>query len=138
MFGHEDLSGTFTVDGSGYVALPLIGNIKAGGFNLQKFQRNVISTLKPDYLKSPRVNVEVMNYRPFYIIGEVKRPGSYPFVHGMTVVNAVALAGGYTRRAREGSLLIIRANDSTRTKQSVEQDAFVWPGDVVEIRERFF
>ena len=138
VFGHKDLSGDFTVDGSGQVALPLVGNIRAGGLAVRDFERNIIKALKPDYLKNPRVSAEVLNYRPFYIIGEVKKPGSYPFVNGMSVVNAVALAGGYTYRARENRLLIIRATDTARTKQPADHDTAVLPGDVIEVPERFF
>lgn len=138
VFGHKDLSGDFAVDGSGYVALPLVGNVRAGGLALRDFERNIIRALKPDYLKNPRVSAEVLNYRPFYIIGEVKKPGSYPFVNGMSVVNAVALAGGYTYRARENRLLIIRADDTSRTKQPANHDTAVLPGDVIEVPERFF
>jgi protein involved in polysaccharide export with SLBB domain len=138
VFGHKDLSGDFTVDGSGLVALPLVGNIEAGGLALREFEQNIIRALKPDYLKNPRVSAEVLNYRPFYIIGEVNKPGSYPFVNGMSVVNAVALAGGYTYRARENRLLIIRATDTTRAKQAADHDTAVLPGDVIEVPERFF
>lgn len=138
VFGHKDLSGDFTVDGSGLVALPLVGNIRAGGLVVRDFERNFIKALKPDYLKNPRVSAEVLNYRPFYIIGEVKKPGSYPFVNGMSVVNAVALAGGYTYRARENRLLIIRATDTKRAKQPADHDTAVLPGDVIEVPERFF
>lgn len=138
VFGHRDLSGQFTVDGSGQVALPLVGNVQAGGLSLRTFEKNIISALKPDYLKNPRVSAEVLNYRPFYIIGEVKKPGSYPYVNGMTVVNAVALAGGYTYRARENRLLIIRATDKSREKKPANHDTAVLPGDVIEVPERFF
>ena len=138
VFGHKDLSGEFTVDGSGMVSLPLVGNVRAGGLSLRSFETNVIKALKPDYLKNPRVSAEVMNYRPFYIIGEVNKPGSYPYVNGMSVVNAVALAGGYTYRARENRLLIIRATDTSREKQPADHDTTVLPGDVIEVPERFF
>lgn len=138
VFGNEDLSGNFTVDGSGFVALPLVGNVEASGISLEEFKYNVISALRPDYLKNPNVSVEVSRYRPFYIIGEVKRPGSYSFVHGMTVINAVALAGGYTRRAREDKPVIIRGSERAKIKQYVEPDTVVLPGDVIEIPERFF
>lgn len=138
VFGHPDLSGEFQVDGSGQVSLPLVGNIQAGGASIREFERNIIAALKPDYLKNPRVSAEVLNYRPFYIIGEVKNPGSYPFVNGMSVVNAVALAGGYTYRARENRLLITRATDPKRKKHPANHDTPVLPGDVIEVPERFF
>jgi len=138
VFGQQDLSGEFQVDGSGSVALPLIGNVPAGGATVRELQERISARLRPDYLKNPRVNIEVLNYRPFYIIGEVHKPGSYPFVNGMTVVNAVALAGGYTYRARENEVLVTRANDPERRKQRAGHDTVVLPGDVIEVPERFF
>ena len=138
IFGHDDLSGDFLVDGSGYIALPLIGKIKAGDSTSREIELAIISKLKPDYLKNPRVGVEILNYRPFYILGEVKNPGSYPYVDGMTVINAIALSGGYTYRGRENKLLIIRAKDPERKKQPADHDTVVLPGDVIEVPERFF
>jgi polysaccharide export outer membrane protein len=138
VFGQQDLSGEFQVDGSGSVALPLIGNVQAGGSTVRELEKRIAAKLRPDYLKNPRVNIEVLNYRPFYIIGEVQKPGSYAFVNGMTVVNAVALAGGYTYRARENEVLVTRANDPERRKQRAGHDTVVLPGDVIEVPERFF
>jgi protein involved in polysaccharide export with SLBB domain len=138
VFGHEDLSGKFQVDGSGVISLPLIGNIAVGGITVRDAEAVIANKLKPDYLKNPRVNVEVLNYRPFYIIGEVKKPGSYPFVNGMTVINAVALGGGYTYRARENNIFITRAKDQSKVKQKATHDTLVLPGDVIEVPERFF
>lgn len=138
VFGHEDLSGEFQVDGSGTISLPLIGDVAAGERSVKEIEGAIVDKLKPDYLKNPRVSVEVVNYRPFYILGEVKNPGSYPYVNGMTVVNAIALSGGYTYRARDDRVLIIRADDPERTKQSGSLDTLVLPGDIIEVPERFF
>lgn len=138
VFGQDDLSGKFTVDGQGMVSLPLIGNVKIGGLTVRQAEKKVVGKLKPDYLKNPRVSIEVLNYRPFYIIGEVKKPGSYPYVSGMTVINAVALGGGFTYRARQDDLYIIRATDPKRRKQHASQDTVVLPGDVIEVPERYF
>ncbi|NKB21190.1 MAG: polysaccharide export protein [Alphaproteobacteria bacterium] len=138
VFGQKDLSGEFTVDGSGNISMPLIGNVRVGSASLRQAETAIIGKLKPDYLKKPRVSVEVLNYRPFYIIGEVKKPGSYPFVNGMTVINAVALGGGYTYRARENNIFITRGNDPGRQKQKANHETVVLPGDVIEVPERFF
>ena len=138
VFGHDDLSGEFLVGGNGEVALPLIGKVSAGGLTVAEFEVRVVAAFKPDYLKNPRVSVEVLNYRPFYIIGEVKQPGSYPFVNGMTVVNAIALAGGYTYRARENKIYVTRATDPKNVKRPADHDTVVLPGDVIEVPERFF
>ncbi len=138
VFGHEDLSGEFEVDGVGMISPPLVRDIKAQGLTVRDVEKIVAERLSPDYLKNPSVSVEVMNYRPFYIFGEVNAPGSYPYVNGMTVVNAVAVAGGYTYRARTGSARITRATDASRAPQDVDRDTPVLPGDVIEIPERYF
>ncbi len=138
VFGHEDLSGEFEVDGSGNVALPLVRDVKAQGLTVRQVEQEVASRLSPDYLRNPSVSVEVLNYRPFYIYGEVNKPGSYPFVNGMTVVNAVALAGGFTYRARTGRVQIKRGNDPTGTPIDADKDTPVLPGDVIEVPERYF
>src|SRR5690606_27378930 len=90
------------------------------------------------YLRNPRVSIQVTNYRPFYILGEVKEPGSYPYVDGMTVVQAVALAGGYTYRARQDDVMIVRGGARARTKEQARQETRVLPGDIIEVPERFF
>jgi protein involved in polysaccharide export with SLBB domain len=136
VFGHSDLSGEYEIDGSGNVSLPLIKEVKAVGLTIQRLEQLIISKLRPDYLKNPRVNVEVLNYRPFYIIGEIKKPGSYPYVAGMSVVNAVALAGGYTYRAKEGKVLLTRSKDGKQVPAN--HQTTVMPGDVIEVPERFF
>lgn len=138
VFRHEDLSGEFEVDHSGAVGLPLIGQIQAAGRTAPQVEAAIIAKLKPDYLKNPRVSVQVLSYRPFYIIGEVRAPGSYPYVSGLTVLQAVALAGGFTYRAREDKLSIQRAGDPTGAKRPVQGADAVLPGDVIEVRERYF
>ena len=138
VFGHEGLSGEFEVKGSGHVSLPLIREVKAAGLTLRQLEQAITDALKPDFLINPRVSVEILNYRPFYIIGEVKRPGSYPYVNGMTVVNAIALAGGYTYRARENKVLITRASDAEKKQEPADHKTLVLPGDVIEVPERFW
>ncbi len=136
VFGHVDLSGQFEVGSDGRISLPLIGDVPAAQLTLQEVEKAITAKLKPDYLKNPQLSVEVINYRPFYIIGEVKNPGSYPFVGGMRVVNAIAMAGGFTYRARESQLLITRAAQGE--KVPADQNTVVLPGDVIEVPERFF
>lgn len=138
VFGHEDLSGEFEVDGSGNVSLPLIRNVTAHGLTVSELEQTIIDRLKPDYLKDPSVSVDVLNYRPFYIYGEVNQPGSYAYVNGMTVVKAIAMAGGFTYRAKKSRVEIIRANDASKTPQEAGRDTLVLPGDVIEVPERFF
>ncbi len=137
VFGHEDLSGQFEVGSDGRISLPLIGEVRAAQLTLQELEAAITSKLKPDFLKNPQLSVDVVSYRPFYIIGEVKNPGSYAYVGGMRVVNAVAMAGGFTYRARESELLISRAAGSGE-KEVANQNTVVLPGDVIEVPERFF
>ncbi len=138
VFGHKDLSGEFEVDGGGVIRLPLIGEVRVGAKTIGELESSIVRKLKPDYLVNPRVSVQVLNYRPFYIIGEVKKPGSYPYVSGMKVINAIALAGGFTYRAREKQLLVLRANDPSRKKVEANQNTTILPGDIIEVPERFF
>ncbi len=138
VFGHVDLSGEFKVSSNGDIALPLIGKVVALEHTLREVESAIVGKLKPDYLKNPQVSVEVLNYRPFYIIGEVKNPGSYPYVGGMRIVNAVAIAGGFTYRARESKLLITRAKNPKGKSEPANQTTLVLPGDVIEVPERYF
>ena len=138
VYGEEDLSGEFEVDGSGAVSLPLVGEVPAAGLNLREFEDTVAAAYRDGYLVDPRVSVEVLNYRPFYILGEVRNPGKYPYVSGITILNAVAMAGGYTYRAREGQAEIVRAGQTETVITKTPDVTLVMPGDVIRIPERFF
>lgn len=138
VFGHEDLSGEFEISATGRLAFPLIQEVQAGGVTTGELEEAITDKFKPAYLKNPRVSVQVVNYRPFFILGEVKLPGSYPYVSGMTVVTAVALAGGYTYRAKTARAYVTRAADPEKKKQVVDPNTQVYPGDVVVVPERFF
>jgi protein involved in polysaccharide export with SLBB domain len=135
VFRHEQLSGEFQVDGSGSVSLPLIGDVPAQDLTTRQLETRIADTLKNEgYLVNPRVSVEVMTYRPFYILGEVNNPGQYEYTNGMTVTNAVALAGGYTYRA-DGDDIEIRRSGCAVSADATTQ---VLPGEVVFVPERFF
>ena len=138
VFNQDDLSGEYTVQGTGRISLPLIGDINAQDKTVKELEELIADKLKPDYLLNPRVNVQVLNYRPFYILGEVKEPKSYPYVDGMTYRNAVAIAGGFTYRAKDDHVIVVRANDPSKTEQRQDIDARVQPGDIIHIEERFF
>jgi protein involved in polysaccharide export with SLBB domain len=138
VFGQEDLSGEYEVDNEGRLSLPLIKSFPAAGFTVQEIEETVTVKLKPDYLKNPRVSVVILEYRPLYILGEVKNPGGYPYSSNMTVVSAVALAGGYTYRAKKDEITIVRAGDPKHEKMRADSNTLVLPGDVIEVPERFF
>lgn len=138
VFGHEDLSGEFAVSETGTISLPLIGVLTMEGVTLADAERAVVRAFKPDYLLNPRISIEIVEYRPFYIMGEVNNPGSYPYVSGMTVSEAVAIGGGFTYRAKKTRVVVIRESDSTRTEQPTLVTEFVYPGDVIKVLERLF
>ncbi len=137
VYGQDDLAGEFRVDGSGNISFPLIGEVSAKGLSLRELEQRLIERLKDGYLVDPRVSMEVLNYRPFYILGEVNAPGEYEYVSGINLFNAVAMAGGYTHRARRGQAEITRSNPE-KVIDDADHSTVVMPGDVIYIRERFF
>jgi polysaccharide export outer membrane protein len=139
VFGEKDLSGDFDVNDQGEVTLPLIGSVRIAGKTVSDAETFITNAYGKNYLVNPHINVQVMNYRPFFILGEVKNPGSYPFINGMTVVNAVALAGGYTPRANTRGIEVKRgSNAGGGGEVQVTEDAGVLPGDIIRVPERFF
>lgn len=138
VFNQEDLSGEYTINGSGQISLPLIGTVNTKDLTVKQVEQGIIDKLKPDYLLNPRVSVQVLNYRPYYILGEVKEPKSYPYIDGMTYINAIAVAGGYTYRAKEDHVVVIRMNDPQKRELTLSMDEKVLPGDVIHVEERFF
>ncbi len=138
VYGEEDLSGEFEIDGQGKIAMPLIGAVTVGGRRMDDAEALIRELLLDGYLVTPRVSVEVMNYRPFYILGEVDKPGSYPYVNDMTILNAVALASGFTYRANKKKIEVTRKIDGIEQKITVDITAKVLPGDIIRIDERFF
>ena len=137
VFRHEDLSGEFALDGAGNFSMPLIGEIQAYGLTTNELVTRIQEKLQEGYLVDPQVGVEVLNYRPFYILGEVKTPGSYPYVNGMTVLNAVALAGGFGYRAKQEDFLLQRGGSNVQGAE-VGGDTAILPGDIITVQERFF
>lgn len=138
VYGEEDLSGEFELDGTGIVAMPLIGPVNIGGKDLTDAEALISEKLADGFLINPRVSIEILNYRPFYILGEVNEPGSYPYVSGMTVLNAIALASGFTYRASENKIEVTRKIDGVEQKFKIAITAAVLPGDILRIPERFF
>ena len=139
VFNQKDMTGEYLVDGTGMLAFPLIGQVRAGGLTAHQLEKAIEAKLKPDYLRDPNVSVVVLTYRPFYIVGEVKTPGSYPYVTGMTIINAVDLAGGFTYRAKESSFYLTRTEkDGQKKRVDATPDTTVQPGDVITVRERYF
>ncbi|MEG3164814.1 polysaccharide biosynthesis/export family protein [Sphingomonas sp. PB2P19] len=138
VFGDPALGGEFTIDGSGFIALPLIGNVDVRGLTSAQLQSRIVTRLADGYLQDPRVAVEVLSTRPFYILGEVNKPGQYPFANGLTVEAAVAQAGGYTYRAKTNKVLIKHAGKDEEATYDITAATMIAPGDTIRIRERWF
>lgn len=137
VFNEPDLTGPFTVGSQGSIAYPLVGSIRAGGLTVPEFTQALQSALA-GYLRNPSVAVEVTNYRPFFILGEVQRPGTYPYSANLTVPNAVATAGGFTYRANRARVFIRHANENVERSYPLTVATPVLPGDTVRIGERLF
>ncbi|MES1201820.1 MAG: polysaccharide biosynthesis/export family protein [Pseudomonadota bacterium] len=137
VFGETDLTGNYQVGSQGTISFPLVGEIEASGSTVPQFTDRLREALLT-YIRAPNISVEVANYRPFFILGEVQRPGTYPYSANLTVQNAVATAGGFTYRANRGRAFIRHANESEEHAYRLSSSTPVLPGDTVRIGERFF
>lgn len=138
VFGQDNLSNTYSVDGSGRISMPLVGLVDARGLTTAKLEKVIEARLRNGLMREPKVTVEVEQYRPFFILGEVTTSGQYPFVNGMTVQTAVAIAGGYTPRGQRETADVTRTINGTPTTATVPMTYPVHPGDTITIRERWF
>lgn len=138
-FGDEQLTGEFRVKDNGDISMPLLGAVKAAGLTTTQLQREVTEALTSRSLyRNPSVSVEVIAYRPVFVLGEVAHPGQYPYQPGMTVVTAVAVAGGFTYRAVEDEMSIVRTVNGKPVEGRADRGTPVRPGDVITIYERSF
>ena len=136
VFGQTNLTNTYLVDQSGYVTMPLISNVVARGRTTEELAVDVASRLRNGYLRDPDVSVEIAQYRPFFIMGEVNSAGQYSYVAGMTAQTAVAIAGGFTARAKQSTVIITRTLNGKVVTGSVPITAPIRPGDTIHVRER--
>ena len=138
-FGEESLTGEFRVSDSGSIALPLIGTVRAAGRSPDVLAEQVAHALiQANLLQAPSVSAEVTSYRPIFVLGEVSKPGQYPYQPGMTVVTAVAVAGGFTYRAVKDYASVVRTLDGVAVEGKAVRQGFVQPGDVITVFERRF
>jgi len=138
VFGQENLTNSFAVDGAGNVAMPLIGLVHAQGLTTAELASSLEARLRGGYLREPKVSVEVEAFRPFLVLGEVGSSGQYPFVNGMTAQTAVAIAGGFSPRGEQNGVDITRNIDGRAATAYVPLNFPIRPGDTVTVRERFF
>jgi polysaccharide export outer membrane protein len=138
VFNQPTLTSTYAVDAGGNVTMPLIGAVDAAQRSPAELKRMIEARLGKDFLREPNVSVEVEGYRPFFIFGEVTQAGQYPYVAGMTVEQAVAIAGGFTPRARQNSVELARRDAQGVARVRVPMTTVIRPGDTVFVHERWF
>lgn len=139
VFGQEDMSGEYAVDGSGFISMPLINQVQARGRTVTEIEKEIAQRLESgNLLVNPSISVQVAQFRPFFVLGEVRQPGQFPYVEGMTVITAVAIAGGFTYRAETDHYTITRTVDGQTVEARGEKTTVVQPGDVILVNERYF
>jgi polysaccharide export outer membrane protein len=138
VYNEPNISGDYQIDSSGFVSVPLAGRVKASGATTAQLEKSLAARLNNGLLKDPRVSIQISGYAPFYIHGEVKRSGEFPFRPGLTVMDAIATAGGYTYRANEGQVFVRRAGTDAEYSYPMDARIAVFPGDNIRIPERFF
>ncbi|MEP0203746.1 MAG: polysaccharide biosynthesis/export family protein [Halioglobus sp.] len=139
VYGEPDLTfDTLLVGQNGRISFPFLGELKVVGKTSAQLQQSLIDGLKPDYLIDPRISVSIVRYRPFFVNGEVKKPGGLDFQPGLTLRKAISLAGGFTERANKKKFLLIADKDPSREEQEVGLDYRIQPGDIITVRDTFF
>jgi polysaccharide biosynthesis/export protein len=136
--GEADLTGEYLVDPSGNISMPYVQNLHVAGQTTDQIERQIKSRLQAGYLRNPQVSAQIVSLRPFYILGEVNAAGNFPYQAGITVQNAVAIAGGYGTRADKRDVLITRRNATGTQTYRVPVTTQIYPGDIIYVRERWF
>ena len=138
VFNEPALSGEFQVSDSGSISVPLVGQQKAAGLSPRELERQLTARLKGGFVRDPKVSVEVSSYRPFYMIGEIEKPGEYQYRNGLSILAAAAISGGFTYRASRNTVFIKRANEAFERELPMGPQTTVLPGDVIRVPERYF
>lgn len=138
VFGQDDLTGEYAVDGAGRISMPLISQLPVAGATTAEIEAMIEARLRDGFLREPNVSVQVLTFRPFFVLGEVQTAGQYPYVNGMTVQNAIAIGGGYTPRADTGEVIVTRQTQTGPVTIRVSPTEAILPGDTIYVRERWF
>ncbi|MBV6659174.1 MAG: polysaccharide export protein [Devosiaceae bacterium] len=138
VFEQPSLSETYTVDVAGFISMPLIGDVPARGLTPDELDTSITVALRDGFLRNPDVSVEVATYRPFFVLGEVGQAGQFPYVAGMTVRSAIAIAGGFTARAARRTVDVSRTINGEVVSGRLRMNDAVRPGDTITVRERWF
>lgn len=137
VFGEKELSAEIRLTDAGTFTYPFLGEVDARDLTISELKHRLTEGLKGDYLIDPRITITIMEYRSFFINGEVKKPGGYPFLPGLTVRKAVALAGGFTERAAKSNIKVIR-DEKGATEEPLDLSAEIQPGDIITVDDSFF
>jgi polysaccharide export outer membrane protein len=138
VYREEGLSGEFQVNPAGSISLPLIGAVAVSGHTTDAVEQRISEQLADGYVNDPRVNVELITLRPYYILGEVNKPGRYEYSSGLTAMNAIATAEGFTTRSEKRVVYIREAGSEGEQRYQLTSDLRVWPGDTLRVGERLF
>lgn len=138
VFGVTEMTGEYTVSDSGTISIPLAGQVPIANLTTRQAEEALAQRLAQGLVQNPQVSINVTRYRLIFVLGEVQRPGGFEYFAGMTVLNAVALGGGYTVRADQRNILLIRAADPNRRPEVVSDSTYIQPGDTVQVPERWF
>ncbi len=138
VFGQDGISNSYMVDAGGNISMPLVGTVPARGLSTQQLAKVIADRLKQGYVREPHVTVEIEAYRPFFILGEVTNPGQYPFVANLTAEMAVAIAGGFSPRAKKNKVELTRNAPGQQIHGDVPLSYPLRPGDTLVVKERWF
>ncbi len=138
VFGEDKLSGDYEISPSGEISLPLAGTVEAKGLTQAELEQTLAKKFRSEYLKNPKVTVTITTLQPYYVVGEVGKPGEYPYRSGLNVLTALAIAGGPTYRASRSTVNIQRRGEATMTKYPLSASVPILPGDVISVPERYF
>lgn len=138
VYNQQSLSTDYKVGDGGTISLPLLGEVKARALTVQELQKEIYDGLNNGIFVNPGVSVEISQYRPLFVVGEVSKPGQYPYMPGMNVYGAVAVAGGFTIRADARHLTMIRKTQNNSAEVAAQSSTEVQPGDVIVVHEQFF
>ena len=139
VFGEDKISGDYEIDQNGRFSAPLVGPVHAAGMTKRELEQAVAARLRDSQiLRNPVVTIDVASFRPFYVLGEVEKPGEYTYRNGLNVMSAVAVAGGYTYRASKSKVMVQRAGEKAFTEYALSPDIQIHPGDLISVPERYF
>jgi hypothetical protein len=138
VYGEASLSGDYQIDPSGFVSLPLAGTVQAAGLTQAELEVGLAKKFKTEYLKNPKVTVTIIEFKPFYILGEIEKPGAYPYTSGLNILSAIAIAGGTTYRASKSTVLIQHPGETGLREYQLGSPIPILPGDIIRIPQRYF